>query len=248
VIWVNLPVKFRQSNNKNTGAWIIHAPFFMLFMMHRYTTILLFTLFSCGMLAQQDSLIMSVPDTLKTSQDSIFVPDTSQFKTDFRKKFSLRWHMHPHSPLRATVYSAAFPGLGQIYNGNKKEGSCFRKYWKVPIVYGGVATCVAFIDFNTKKYRYYKSQYIALNDGDDSTIPDQDYNSSWLDDVQEQYHRWMDVSYMCLAGLYVLQIIDANVDAHLFYYDVGNDLSLNIQPSLIFTGEINPAIGIGIRF
>jgi hypothetical protein len=98
VIWVNLPVKFRQSNNKNTGAWIIHAPFFMLFMMHRYTTILLFTLFSCGMLAQQDSLIMSVPDTLKTSQDSIFVPDTSQFKTDFRKKFSLRWHMHPHSP------------------------------------------------------------------------------------------------------------------------------------------------------
>lgn len=197
--------------------------------------------------AQQDTLISAL-DSLKSTSDSIFVPDTSRFKTDFRKKFSMRWHTYPHSPLRATVYSAILPGLGQIYNGRKKEGSIFRKYWKVPIVYGGIATCVAFIDYNTKKYQFYKGQYIALYDGDPNTVTDKDYDPNQLDKVQEQYHRWMDVSYMCLAGLYVLQIIDANVDAHLFYYDVGDDLTMSIRPSLIYTGEIKPAIGIGIHF
>jgi hypothetical protein len=102
--------------------------------------------------AQQDSLLTTM-DTLNVAQDSIFVPDTSKFKTDLRKKFSMRWHTYPHSPLRATIYSAVLPGLGQIYNGHKKEGSVFRKYWKVPVVYGGIATCIAFIGYNTKKYR-----------------------------------------------------------------------------------------------
>ena len=197
--------------------------------------------------AQQDSLLTTM-DTLNVAQDSIFVPDTSKFKTDLRKKFSMRWHTYPHSPLRATIYSAVLPGLGQIYNGHKKEGSVFRKYWKVPVVYGGIATCIAFIGYNTKKYHFYKGQYIALNDDDPNTVTDRQYDPIQLNNVQEQYHRWMDVSYMCLAGLFVLQIIDANVDAHLFYYDVGDDLTMSIRPSLIYTGEIKPAIGIGIHF
>lgn len=197
--------------------------------------------------AQQDSLLTTM-DTLNVAQDSIFVPDTSKFKTDLRKKFSMRWHTYPHSPLRATIYSAVLPGLGQIYNGHKKEGSVFRKYWKVPVVYGGIATCIAFIGYNTKKYHFYKGQYIALNDDDPNTVTDRQYDPIQLNNVQEQYHRWMDVSYMCLAGLFVLQIIDANVDAHLFYYDVSDDLTMSIRPSLIYTGEIKPAIGIGIHF
>lgn len=197
--------------------------------------------------AQQDSLLTTM-DTLNVAQDSIFVPDTSKFKTDLRKKFSMRWHTYPHSPLRATIYSTVLPGLGQIYNGHKKEGSVFRKYWKVPVVYGGIATCIAFIGYNTKKYHFYKGQYIALNDDDPNTVTDRQYDPIQLNKVQEQYHRWMDVSYMCLAGLFVLQIIDANVDAHLFYYDVSDDLTMSIRPSLIYTGEIKPAIGIGIHF
>jgi Family of unknown function (DUF5683) len=191
---------------------------------------------------------MAQVDTLRIEADSVYVPDTSLFKTDFRKNFSMRWHMSPHSPLKATVFSAAFPGLGQIYNGSHKEGSFFRKYWKVPIVYGGIATCIAFIDFNTKQYRFYKSEYIASVDNDDTTVPTRNYDLTYLDKTQDQYHRWMDVSYMCLVGVYVLQIIDANVDAHLFYYDISNDLSMQIHPSFVNTGQINPGIGITFGF
>ena len=227
--------------------WINHTPFFMV------KTLSVLMIFSALFLAeskahaQQDTTALRL-DSLTLSQDSIFIPDTSKFKTEFRKKFSMRWHTYPHSPLRATIYSAALPGLGQIYNGHKKEGSLFRKYWKVPIVYGGIATCVAFIGYNTKKYHFYKGQYIALNDDDPNTVTDREYDPIQLNKVQEQYHRWMDVSYMCLAGLFVLQIIDANVDAHLFYYDVGDDLSMSVRPSLIYTGEIKPGIGIGLHF
>jgi hypothetical protein len=99
-----------------------------------------------------------------------------------------------------------------------------------------------------KNITIYKGQYIALNDDDPNTVTDRQYDPIQLNNVQEQYHRWMDVSYMCLAGLFVLQIIDANVDAHLFYYDVSDDLTMSIRPSLIYTGEIKPAIGIGIHF
>lgn len=187
-------------------------------------------------------------DTTVVLRDSVFVPDTAAFKSDFRKKFSLRWHQRPHSPLRATVYSAIIPGGGQIYNGLHKEGSFFRKYWKVPVVYGAVATCVYFIDFNTKQYRYYHDQYVAYADDDPSTVMTIEANPSRLNEVQDQYHRWMDVSYMCLAGVYILQIIDANVDAHLFYYDIGNDLSLQVHPSFIPAGQIKPGLGITLGF
>jgi hypothetical protein len=187
-------------------------------------------------------------DTLVAVEDSVYIPDTSAFSSDFRKKFSLRWYQHPHSPLKATVFSAVFPGGGQIYNGMHKQGSFFKKYWKVPVVYGAVATCIYFIDFNTKQYRFYRDQYVAFADGDPNTNMTIDANPSRLSEVQDQYHRWMDVSYMCLAGVYILQIIDANVDAHLFYYDVGNDLSLQVHPSFISTGQINPGVGVTFGF
>jgi hypothetical protein len=89
---------------------------------------------------------------------------------------------------------------------------------------------------------------VAFADGDPNTNMTIDANPSRLSEVQDQYHRWMDVSYMCLAGVYILQIIDANVDAHLFYYDVGNDLSLQVHPSFISTGQINPGVGVTFGF
>ncbi len=187
-------------------------------------------------------------DTLSAIKDSIFIPDTSRFHSDFRKKFSLRWHQYPHSPLKATLLSTFIPGAGQIYNGHKKEGSVFRKYWKVPVVYGGIATCIVFIDYNTKKYRFYKREYIAYVDGDAATVPTIEANPTQLDKVQDQFHRWMDVSYMALAGVYLMQIIDANVDAHLFYYDISPKLSLQFHPSVVYTGQIKPGLGMTMTF
>jgi hypothetical protein len=138
--------------------------------------------------------------------------DSTEFRSAFRRKFSSRWNMQPHSPLKATCYSALLPGLGQGYN---------KKYWKIPIVYAAMGTAVGFIIVNNNNYQYYKRQYIASADGDPSTIPA--IEASNLFEIQEQYHRWRDVSYMFLGAAYVLQLIDANVDGHFFYYDISKD-------------------------
>lgn len=175
-------------------------------------------------------------------------PDTSQFRSAFRKEFSARWHVEPHSPFKATALALAFPGAGQIYNGMAKEGSFFRKYWKVPVVWAGVGTCVAFIDYNARNYHYYKQQYIAAVDLDQNTNPTDAHSITYLNDSQEYFHKLMDVSYMSLVGVYVLQAIDANVDAHLFYYDISNDLSLRWHPSYFIAGSKQHGLGLTLQF
>lgn len=182
---------------------------------------LMFGAFSLA--AQNDG---AVSDTTTAAQSP---PGASGFKQ--------KWNMQPHSPLKATIYAAVLPGSGQAYN---------KKYWKMPIVYAGLGTCVGFIIYNTDKYRYFKGQYIAQIDGDPSTNPD--VNASNLDAIQEQYRRWLDVSYMALFGVYIFQIIDANVDGHLFYYNIDKDLSLQMQPCLMPVGNIKPGIGLTLKF
>ena len=154
--------------------------------------------------------------------------------------------MQPHSPMKATLKSAIIPGWGQMYNGHAKQGSILKKYWKVPVVYAGVGTCVAFIVYNNNKYQYFKREYIYQADGDPATNPE--INASNLFEIQDQYHRWRDVSYFCLAGVYLLQIIEANVDAHLFYYDVSKDLTLGVQPVLLPQSNYRPGIGLSLSF
>ena len=144
-----------------------------------------------------------------------------------------------HSPLKATIYSAVLPGAGQVYN---------KKIWKVPIVYAGLGTCAGFIIYNNQKYHRFLDAYIAETDGDETTINDTPYSASSLFDIQDTYHSWRDLSYICLVGVYVLQIIDASVDAHLWYFDVSDDLSLNWRPSLIDTGRLNGGISLSLQF
>lgn len=193
--------------------------------------------------------VLTVGCMTAQSSDSLpLAPDTAQFNSAFRKNFSSRWHQQPHSPFKATVLALALPGAGQIYNGKAKQGSFFRKYWKVPIVWAGIGTCVAFIDFNTRNYNYFKREYIAVADDDPSTIPVESANPLYLNEGMEYYRKLMDISYMSLLGVYVLQTIDANVDAHLFYYDISNDLSLRWHPSYFVAGSRHHGIGLTLQF
>jgi hypothetical protein len=176
------------------------------------------------------------------------VPDTALFKSAFRKEFSVRWHQAPHSPFKATVLALGLPSAGQIYNGMAKEGSFFRKYWKVPVVWAGIGTCVAFIDYNTRQYKFFKNQYIAAADGDPLTIPTESDNPLYLKEGMDYFGKLMDISYMSLMGVYILQAIDANVDAHLFYYDISNDLSLRWHPSYFVAGSRHHGLGLTLQF
>lgn len=138
-----------------------------------------------------------------------------------------------HSPKRATIMSAVLPGLGQIYN---------KKYWKVPIIYGGFAVAGWYLNDNNKQIALYKDAFKAETDGDSGTINDTGFNSTQLEDLISQYKTWRDLSYIAIAAIYVLNIIDANVDAHLFYFDVGEDLTLNIQPFV--SPSLRPVTGL----
>lgn len=144
-----------------------------------------------------------------------------------------------HSIRKATLLSTAFPGLGQIYN---------RKYWKAPIVYAGVGTCVYFIVDNTQNYRFYRDALIAETDGNPDTVNPTGAPASAIRPVMEQYRQWIDLSYIALAVIYALQIVDAHVDAHFFQFDVSDDLSASLRPTAITTNRINPGISLSINF
>lgn len=144
-----------------------------------------------------------------------------------------------HSPRKATILSAILPGAGQIYN---------KKYWKAPIAWGGMAACIYFIDFNLGEFNRYKSGLIALEDDNPSTINTTGLNSAQLNVQIDFYQRWRDISVLSLAGVYVLQIIDANVDAHLFHFDVDENISLQWSPFSLTSAGVAPGLGFSLNF
>lgn len=130
-----------------------------------------------------------------------------------------------HSPKKAVILSAIVPGAGQIYN---------RKYWKAPIAWAGIGAGVYFLQENTREYRRYRDAYIALVDDDPTTVDEFNgqYSAQAVLNVTDTYRRWRDLSYIAIGAVYVLNLIDATVDAHFVRFDVGNDLSMRLGPSL----------------
>ncbi len=136
----------------------------------------------------------------------------------------------PLSPSRAAFYSAVVPGLGQAYN---------KKYWKIPIVYAGIATGIYFYIRNDNDYNRFRDAYKRRLAGfeDDEFFgpgPNPLISTDRLLDAQRTASRNRDVSLVVALAFYLVNIIDANVDAHLKQYNVSEDLSL--QPNL----EFNP--------
>ena len=122
----------------------------------------------------------------------------------------------PLAPAQAAFYSAVVPGLGQAYN---------KKYWKIPIIYAGIGTGIYFYTRNTKDYNRFRDAYKRrlLGFEDDEF---QGISSDRLIDAQKTASRNRDVSIIVSIAFYVLNIIDANVDAHLAQYNIDDDLSL----------------------
>lgn len=150
---------------------------------------------------------------------------------------SLNWRMR-HKPKLATLYSAILPGAGQIYN---------RKYWKAPIVWCGLGLSIYLIQNNTKQYERYRDGYVALIDGDPRTVSEfEGGNAQSVRDVADTYHKWRDQSYLALVGVYILNVVDASVDAHFVRFDVGEDLSLNLAPSPLIAGQAAAGLSLAL--
>lgn len=133
----------------------------------------------------------------------------------------------PHSPTKAAIYSAVLPGLGQGYN---------RKYWKIPIVYAGFGAIIYFIITNSSEYKQFKEAYNYVAAGDSGYIDNEyvaKYDEQQLLDGKNYYRRNMELSYIIGGLWYVLNIIDASVDAHFFDYDISEDLSIRVDPVML---------------
>jgi hypothetical protein len=143
----------------------------------------------------------------------------------------------PIAPSKAAFYSAVLPGLGQAYN---------KRYWKIPIVYGAIGTSLYFYADNNKKYHQYRDAYKRRLEGyhDDEF---QYLDEARLRDAQRFYQRNRDLSLLITAAFYVLNIVDANVDAHLKQFNVNDKLS--IAPD-VYQNEINykPNVGLTLNY
>lgn len=134
----------------------------------------------------------------------------------------------PHSAHKASIYSMLLPGLGQAYN---------RKYWKIPIVYAGFGVVYYFVSFNNSEYQEWREAYNhSLENTDGSEPPINEYEEKYgydpdiLKDQKDFYRRNRDLSYILGGVWYILNIVDATVDAHLFSWEVDDDLSLRVDP------------------
>ncbi len=196
----------------------------------------LFMVFTGTSFAQVDSV------TAGAAKSSVKdISDTT--KTPF---FSDMWSHDPHSPTRAAIYSAVIPGLGQAYNG---------KYWKIPIVYAGIGTSGYFIYYWNSFYKDLRDAYIIRTDGDSLTI-DTQYDYIVSDETLLQYvdatKRYNDLLWIVTGAVYILNIVDAVVDAHLYDFDVSDDLTMHLEPYFIpkmHVGNLSTrSVGLNLTF
>lgn len=140
------------------------------------------------------------------------------------------------APSKAAFYSALVPGLGQVYN---------KKYWKVPIVYAGLGAGIYFYANNNKKYNSFRDEYKKRLNG--TSNPNDPYfgrlDNSRLIDGQKFYRRNRDLSAFITAAIYILNVVDANVDAHLMQFNVNENLT--VRPDL-YQNEINYKQNVGL--
>lgn len=148
-----------------------------------------------------------------------------------------------HSPKKAAIMSACLPGLGQIYN---------RKYWKVPVIYAGLGTFGYLTYYMHTQYSDFKTAYVFRTDGDSNTVDDlPEYSEGQLKENVDFYRRYRDMNAVIAAAFYALNIIDATVDAHLFTFDVSDNISFRIRPSVnysFFQRKMTTQFGLSLKF
>lgn len=187
-------------------------------------------------MAQKDSLAV---ESLSL-EDSITIDSASLSKAlapkTLRKKRN--WATWRPDTKRAMWLALVLPGAGQIYN---------RKYWKLPIIYGGFVGCAYAMSWNNQMYHDYSQAYLDIMDDDPNT---QSYNQFLHLGAQidannierykeifrkrkDRYRRWRDMSMFVMIGVYAFSVIDAYVDASLSEFDISDDLSLRVEPTVI---------------
>lgn len=175
-------------------------------------------------------------DSVKVERDTILVgggPDTVAIKS-YAKRFS---------PRKAILYAAILPGLGQVYN---------KKYWKLPLVYGGFYAIGYYIDNYNKLYSEYKG-YLFYNlehglSGQNDENPDVELTTGQLRNIVDKARRERDFMVILMGGMYLLQMVDAHVDSHLKEFDLNPNLQVSIEPAMRQNALTGTTTGLAVVF
>ena len=210
------------------------------------------------MTEQSDSITAlqsSLPaENTLSKDDSVLIARNMPLK----KKEKRNWETwHPEAK-KALWLALVIPGAGQIYN---------RKYWKLPIVYGGFVGCLYALRWNNQMYKDYSQAYIDIMDNDPQTKSYESFlhlgtqvtqdnlarYQTVFNQRKDKYRKWRDMSIFSLVAVYALSVIDAYVDASLSEFDISKDLSLKVSPTVINNkNERNPlkanALGVQCSF
>lgn len=143
------------------------------------------------------------------------------------------------SARKAAILSAVIPSAGQAYN---------RQYWKMPVIYVALGGLGYWGVTNNIKYKYYSKNLRALNDDDPNTVNVSNYSNSQLITQKNFYKKYRDIAIIFSALVYTLNIIDANVSAHLKTFDVSDDLSLQFKPYSTLDYNNNLQAGLTLKF
>mgnify|MGYP004445303355 FL=1 len=196
---------------------------------------------------------LRVPDERQIAVATLEVGDSiAMSEVIHRKKFV------PNSQ-RALWLGIIFPGGGQIYN---------RKYWKLPIFYGGFLGCIYALNWNNQMYRDYQQAYLDIMDSDPNTksyeamLPigyditgKEEQFKSIFKRKKDYYRKYRDLSIFAMIAVWALSVIDAYVDAELSTFDISTDLTLQVAPGMFTTRDMthdravtNTGVSIGLRF
>lgn len=176
--------------------------------------------------------VVAPADTTFSAKDSLKLNSMLQVAT---KKPKRDWSTWRPDTKRAMWLAIVLPGAGQIYN---------RKYWKLPIIYGGFAGCAYALSWNGKMYKDYSQAYLDIMDSNPNTKsyedllpPNATYNEEQLKNTikrrKDMFRRYRDLSIFAFIGVYLISIIDAYVDAELSNFDITPDLSMKVEPAVI---------------
>ena len=195
-----------------------------------------------GAAAQEKADTLQTTDSLMT--DSLQTVESTPVNVDsiVKAKVPRDWSTWKPDPKRALWLALVIPGGGQIYN---------RKYWKLPLIYGGFMGCIYAMSWNNSMYKDYSQAYLDLTDNDPNTQSYNDFlhlgttitpaNVERYKDIfkkrKDKYRRWRDLSFFVMLGVYALSVIDAYVDAELSVFDISKDLSLKVEPTIINNGS-----------
>lgn len=210
--------------------------------MDRIIAIVIMLVMAASGHAQQKDSILAVMDSIAEMDVKMLEGDTDTASVVVKKqrkhKEKRDWNTWKPNPQRALWLALVLPGAGQIYN---------RKYWKLPIIYGGFMGCIYALNWNNMMYKDYSQAYLDIMDSDPGTASYNKFlhlgmeitkdNEERYKEIfkkrKDKYRRWRDLSFFVMIGVYAISVIDAYVDAELSVFDISKDLSLKIEPTVI---------------